>query len=236
MTLIIESQQNLCKYLYTDKRNKNVIPPIDVYDIIFIDGIDKVEAFNSYSTSISNIANMADNLPDDVTHCVSSLDNIHISNQDVIDVTKSLQSKACVFDQISHILLKESLTISTDYHHKVERLLVCVEGRGRIFQSGPIQDIKIGSCVLQCDVTHQWISQRQVGPVSVYCDVVRCHVLCLWHDILVWQYIGQSTTATSRHRRDMTSDRAGSRPMQSMQMHRSEKNCRCIHRSDFYRK
>ena len=30
--------------------------------------------------------------------------------------------------------------------------------------------------------------------------------------------------------------RAGSRPMQSMQMHRSEKNDRCIHRSDFYRK
>ena len=28
-------------------------------------------------------------------------------------------------------------------------------------------------------------------------------------------------------------NRAGSRPMQSMQMHRSEKNIRCMHRSDF---
>ena len=58
----------------------------------------------------------------------------------------------------------------------------------------------------QCDVPHQWIAQRQVGPVSVYCDGVGCHVLCLRHGISVWQHIGQSTTATSRHRRDMTSD------------------------------
>ena len=53
---------------------------------------------------------------------------------------------------------------------------------------------------------NQWIVQRQVGPVSVYCEGVGCHVLCLQHDIPVWQHIGQSTTATSRHRRDMTSD------------------------------
>ena len=53
---------------------------------------------------------MADNLPDNVTRCASSLDNIHISNQDVIDVIKNLKpNKACGFDQISHILLKESL-------------------------------------------------------------------------------------------------------------------------------
>ena len=42
--------------------------------------------------------------------------------------------------------------------------------------------------------------------VSVYCDGVGCHVLCLRHDIPVWQHISQSTTATSRDRRDMTSD------------------------------
>ena len=42
-------------------------------------------------------------------------------------------------------------------------------------------------------------------PVSVYCDGVECHVLCLRHVIPVWQHISQSTTATSRHRRDMTS-------------------------------
>ena len=43
-------------------------------------------------------------------------------------------------------------------------------------------------------------------PVSVYCGGVGCHVLCLQHDIPVWQPIGQSTIATSRHRHDMTSD------------------------------
>ena len=68
------------------------------------------------------------------------------------------------------------------------------------------QDIKMGSCVFQCDVSHQWIAQGQVGPVSVYCDGVGFHVLCLWHGIPVWQHIGQSTTATSRHPLNMTSD------------------------------
>ena len=55
---------NLCKYLYTCKTNQNVIPPINVHDHILIDDIDKVEAFNSYFTYISNIAIMADNLPE----------------------------------------------------------------------------------------------------------------------------------------------------------------------------
>ena len=26
---------------------------------------------------------------------------------------------------------------------------------------------KVGSCVFPCDVPHQWVAQRQVGPVSV---------------------------------------------------------------------
>ena len=30
--------------------------------------------------------------------------------------------------------------------------------------------------------------------------------VCIRHGILVWHHIGQSITATSRHRRDMTSD------------------------------
>ena len=92
------------------------------------------------------------------------------------------------------------------WQHQVERSLVCVEGRGRISRWGLTQDIKMGSCVFQCDVPHQWIAQRQVGPMSVYCDGVGCHVLWLRYGISVWQHIGQSTTAISRHRRDMTSD------------------------------
>ena len=71
------------------------------------------------------------------------------------------------------------------WQHQVERTLMCVEGRGRISRSGLTQDIKMGSCVFQCDVPHQWIAQRQVGPASVYCDGVGCHVLCLRHDISV---------------------------------------------------
>ena len=82
------------------------------------------------------------------------------------------------------------------WQHQVERSLVCVEGLGRISRSGLTQDIKMGSCVFQCDVPHQWIAQRQVGPVSVYCDRLGCRVLCLRHGISVWQHIGQSTTAT----------------------------------------
>ena len=68
------------------------------------------------------------------------------------------------------------------------------------------QDVKMGSYVFQCDVPHQWIAQRHVGPLSVYCDRVGFHVLCLRHGIPVWQHIGQSTNATCRHRCDMTLD------------------------------
>ena len=43
-------------------------------------------------------------------------------------------------------------------------------------------------------------------PVGSHGMTEGCHVLCLRHGISVWQHIGQSTIATSRHRRDMTSD------------------------------
>ena len=100
------------------------------------------------------------------------------------------------------------IQLSNVDHHDSIKLSVrwCVEGWGRISRSGLTQDIKNGSCVFQCDVSHQWIAQRQVNLVSVYCDGVGSHVLCLRHAIPVWQHIGQSTTATSRYRRDMTSD------------------------------
>ena len=64
----------------------------------------------------------------------------------------------------------------------------------------------MGSSVFQCDVPHKWIAKRQVGPV--YCDGVGCYVLYLRHGIPVWQHvaIGQSSIATSRQCRDMTSD------------------------------
>ena len=55
-----------------------------------------------------------------------------------------------------------------------------MEVRGKISWSDLTQDIKMGSCVFQFDVPCQWIAQRQVGPVSVYCDKMGCHVLCLY--------------------------------------------------------
>ena len=41
----------------------------------------------------------------------------------------------------------------------------------------------MSSFVLLCVFPHQWIAQRQVSPMSVYCDRVGCHVLCLQHYI-----------------------------------------------------
>ena len=70
-------------------------------------------------------------------------------------------------------------------------MLMCVDGRGRISRSALTRDIeKKGKCVFKCDILHQWIAQRQVGPVSVYSDGVGWHVLCLRHDIPVWQHNG----------------------------------------------
>ena len=60
----------------------------------------------------------------------------------------------------------------------------------------------MGRCVFQCDDPNQWIAQRQVSPVYVYCDRVGCHVLYLRHGILVWQHIGLSTATTGEQRRD----------------------------------
>ena len=107
---------------------------------------------------------------------------------------------------VSSTFIFKSYFRLTDKDHRVEGPLVCVEGRGLISQSGLNQDINMGSCIFQCDIPHQQIAQRQVGPVSVYCDRMGCHVLCLRHGIPVWQHIGQSTTATSRHSRDKTSN------------------------------
>ena len=78
-----------------------------------------------------------------------------------------------------------SFRLTTIIPESVERSLVCVEDRGRISRSCLTQDFKMGSCVFQCDVLHHWIALRQVGPVSVYCDRVECHVLCLPHGIPV---------------------------------------------------
>ena len=54
------------------------------------------------------------------------------------------------------------------------------------------------------------MSYTALGLFTV--TVIWCHVLCLQHGIPVWHCIGQSITATSRHRRDMTTDVTGWEP------------------------
>ena len=118
-----------------------------------------------------------------------------------MDDLNYMRKSLWVQDPVGTVLSTELPTVD---HHNSIKLSVrwCVWKVGE----GLTQVIKMGSCVFQCDVPHKWIAQRQVGPVSVYCDEVGCRVLCLQHGISVWQHIGQSITATSRHRRDMTSD------------------------------
>ena len=62
-----------------------------------------------------------------------------------------------------------STRLLTDYHlYSIIKLIICwCVWKVR---KGLNQDIKMGGCVFQCDVPHQWIAQWQVGPVSVYCD------------------------------------------------------------------
>ena len=50
---------------------------------------------------------------------------------------------------------------------------------GRSGEDFPVDDIKMGSYVFQCNVSHQWIAQRQVSPISVYRDGVGI-MSCVW--------------------------------------------------------
>ena len=52
-----------------------------------------------------------------------------------------------------------SFKLTTTIPESVEHSLGCVQGRGRISRSGLTRDIKMGSCVFQCDVAHQWTAQ-----------------------------------------------------------------------------
>ena len=60
------------------------------------------------------------------------------------------------------------------------------------------------SYVFQCDVPHQWIAQRHVGPVYVYCDGVSVMSCVCGKAFLCGMTFCQSTIATSRQCRDVT--------------------------------
>ena len=81
------------------------------------------------------------------------------------------------FFRASHIMPQQTIALKS--------VALCVEYRGRISRSGKTQYIKTPDCGLQFDVPHLWITQRQVGPVSVYYDGVGCPVSATWHSSVV---------------------------------------------------
>ena len=93
-------------------------------------------------------------------------------------------------------------------HQEVECLLVCVEDGGRISRSGLTQYMKNSKWVFVYSSVMLHINGEH-NDWSALClyTVTGCHV-CLWHGIPVWQHIGQSTPASSRHLHNinMTSD------------------------------
>ena len=102
----------MCKFLYTGKTNNHSIPPLINGDNVITNDTDKTEIFNSYFASISSIDDPDDYLPVRNDESVSSITCIHITRQEVIDIIQSLKRhKACGFDHINHILLKESIEI-----------------------------------------------------------------------------------------------------------------------------
>ena len=166
----------------------------------------------SPSNSLSNVSNCLQKWNDILTmwECKTFVNFVHFK-QLAIKYRSSCGRADSVMD--SHAICPEFLTQRIQYTFyqasdwlPPQQRLLHVEGWWEISWTGLPKDINMGSCVLKCDVPHQWIAQWQVGPVSVYCDGVGCHVLCLRHGIPLWQHIGQSTTAISMNRCDMTSD------------------------------
>ena len=69
---------------------------------------------------------------------------------------------------VRYCLLSFQLTTTIKASYSVEHSLVCVEGWGRISRVWHKTLKWVAICIP---------AQRQVGPVSVYCDGAGCHVL-----------------------------------------------------------
>ena len=62
-------------------------------------------------------------------------------------------------------------SVSISHNTRISWVLAGVCGRsGKDFPFGSYPIYKMRSWGFQCDVPHQWIAQRHVGPVTVYCD------------------------------------------------------------------
>ena len=105
-----KSWWRLCKFLYTGKTNQHTIPHITTNDRVLTNDTDKAEAFNEYFTAISKVDNADSEPSENLNECISILEHIYITRQDVLDIIKSLKlNKACGFDLITNTLLKESV-------------------------------------------------------------------------------------------------------------------------------
>ena len=92
----------------------------------------------------------------------------------------------------------------TDYqHNSIIKLRVrwCVWKEGEGFPDW-VWPKTLKWVVYSSVVPHQLMAW-EVGPVYT---LTVCHILWLWHGIPVWQHNDRSTTATIRHRQDMTLD------------------------------
>ena len=94
--------------------------------------------------------------------------DLSVSEDEVRRLFSSVNpSKAAGPDRLSPKNLKNSLmelSYIFTYMFNLSFKLRIVPRLGRISWSGLTQDIKMGSCVFQCDSPYQWIAQRQVGP------------------------------------------------------------------------
>ena len=57
---------------------------------------------------------------------------------------------------------------------------MCVDGRGRFFQSGLTQYIEMGSCVFQCNIPHHWIANNRLA-LCLYTVTGWGVMSCAWH-------------------------------------------------------
>ena len=105
-----------------------------------------------------------------------------------IERASALESKHTERDICCHFqVLREN---EIEIENEIETVTVHTE-RDKYFSA----DIKMGSCVFQCDVPHQWIAQLQA--VSVYCDGVGWGVILYgstFASTFLWIFLGQTST------------------------------------------
>ena len=136
--LIEESKRNNKKWWLLLKNCMGItnmsseIPPLKVNDNIFTNDKDKAEVFNNYFTKICdlNLENAPDLDMNNAKHQGNILENIEITNQDVIDQLKNLDvTKAYGLDNISPRFLK----LGYEYLHDSITKLFNYSLRNKIF-------------------------------------------------------------------------------------------------------